>query len=264
MPATLSVAMIARNEEKNLPRTLSSVRWADEIVIVDSGSVDRTPEIAREFGAKHSFNRNFEGHPQQKTIAINQCTSDWILLLDADEVVTPELAAEIRQVLEKSEQDKPEFTAYWLPRLNLFMDRWVRHGGFYPDHKLRLFKRGSAVMDVKGGPHGTPQHEGPKGTLKNDLLHYAYPDFELYLSHMNDYSTETLDVLVRRGKAKSTGALIWLGVVNPFFTFIKNYIFRGGFLDGTQGLIYHLNHSAYIHWKYAKAWYAQKVKEVEP
>ena len=99
MRATLSVAMIARNEEKNLPRTLEAVKWADEIVIVDSGSMDRTPEIAKAFGAKHSFNRDFRGHPEQKTIAISKCTSDWILLLDADEVLTPELQDEIRALL---------------------------------------------------------------------------------------------------------------------------------------------------------------------
>ncbi|MFT4113284.1 glycosyltransferase family 2 protein [Silvibacterium sp.] len=259
MPATLSIAMIARNEEKNLPRTLSSVRWADEIVIVDSGSVDRTPEIAREFGARHSFNRDFRGHPEQKTIAIGKCTKDWILLLDADEVVSPELAKEIQETIQN-----PQYEAYWVPRLNLFMDRWIRHGGFYPDHKLRLFRRGSAVMETGVGPHGTPQFEGPKGTLKADLIHYAYPDFELYLSHMNDYSSENIYALVKRGKGKSLGAFLWLGVLNPVMTFVKNYFFRLGFLDGTQGLIYHLNHSVYIHWKYAKAWYAQKPKEVEP
>ena len=107
--------MIARNEEANLPRTLESVRWVDEIVIVDSGSTDRTPEIALSYGAKHSFNRDFQGFNPQKTLAIDACTSDWIYLLDADEEVTPELANEIRQVLEN-----PRYDAYWQPRVNLF------------------------------------------------------------------------------------------------------------------------------------------------
>ena len=253
MPATLSVAMIATNEEKNLPRTLEAVKWADEIVIVDSGSVDRTPDIAKSFGAKHSFNRDFRGHPEQKTIAIGKCTGDWILLLDADEVVTPELAEEIRRTIES-----PQYEAYWVPRLNLFMTRWIRHGGFYPDHKLRLWRRGSARMETNVGPHGTPQFDGPKGTLKHDLIHYAYPKFELYLSHMNDYSSENVYALVSTGKAKSTPAMLWLAVVNPVATFVKNYFLRLGFLDGVEGLIYHLNHSVYIHWKYVKAWDAQK------
>jgi glycosyltransferase involved in cell wall biosynthesis len=249
---TLSVAMIARNEEKNLPRTLASVRWADEIVIVDSGSVDSTPEIARAAGAHHSFNRDFKGHPEQKTIAIGKCTSDWILLLDADEVVSPELAAEIQRTIAA-----PKYEAYWLPRLNLFMDRWIRHGGFYPDHKLRLWRRGSAQMETGVGPHGTPKFEGPKGTLKHDLIHYAYPSFELYLSHMNDYSSENVAVLVERGKAQSALGFVRLALLNPAVTFVKNYIFRLGFLDGIPGLIYHLNHSAYVHWKYVKAWEAR-------
>jgi glycosyltransferase involved in cell wall biosynthesis len=256
-PVTLSVAMIARNEEKNLPRTLEAVRWADEIVIVDSGSVDRTPEIARSFGAKHSFNRDFRGHPEQKTISIGKCTSDWILLLDADEVVSPELAEEIRQTIRN-----PKYEAYWVPRLNLFLGRWIRHGGFYPDHKLRLFKRGSAQMETNVGPHGTPQYDGPKGTLKHDLIHYAYPSFEQYLSHMNDYSSENVDVMVQRGKARSVLGFTRLALLNPVATFVKNYFFRLGFLDGLEGLVYHLNHSVYIHWKYVKAWEAQKARQV--
>jgi glycosyltransferase involved in cell wall biosynthesis len=259
MRATLSVAMIARNEEANLPRTLAAVRWADEIVIVDSGSVDRTPDIARSFGAKHSFNRDFPGHAAQKNVAIDKCTGDWILLLDADEVVSPELAEEIQKMLES-----PKYEAYWLPRLNLFLSRWMRHGGVYPDHKLRLFKRGSARVQEGVGPHGTPQYDGPKGTLKHDLMHYAYPTLELYLGHMNDYSTEITDVIVKSGKtSRSFAAFLWNGVLNPIATFIKNYFFRLGFLDGREGLLFHLNHSVYIHWKYAKAWEAtQKAVEL--
>src|SRR5579875_1041217 len=250
---TLSVAMIARNEEKNLPRTLESVRWADEIVIVDSGSVDRTPEIAKSFEARHFFNRDFKGHPEQKTIAIDKCTSDWILLLDADEVVSSELAKEIQETI-----TNPKYDAYWIPRLNLFMDRWIRHGGFYPDHKLRLWRRGTARMETGVGPHGTPQYAGPKGTLKHDLIHYAYPDFAHYLSHMNDYSSENVAVLVERGKASSLPGFLRLALLNPMATFIKNYFFRLGFLDGVAGLIYHINHSVYVHWKYVKAWEAGK------
>src|ERR1700761_4895720 len=196
MPATLSIAMIARNEEKNLPRTLEAVRWADEIIIVDSGSTDRTPEIAESFGAKHFFHRDFRGHPEQKAIALSRCTSEWILLIDADEVVSTELAEEIRKVIEN-----PQFDAYWIPRLNLFMNRWIKHGGFYPDHKLRLFKRGRVQMETEVGPHGTPQFNGPTGTLKHDLMHYAYPKFEVYLSHMNDYSSENVYALMKRRKA---------------------------------------------------------------
>ena len=253
MRATLSVAMIARNEEANLPRTLDSISWVDEIVIVDSGSVDRTPEIARSYGAKHSFNRDFRGFNAQKSLAIDACTSDWIYLLDADEVIPPELAKEIQQVLEN-----PRYEAYWQPRLNLFLGRWIRHGGFYPDRKLRLFKRGTARM-AGAEPHGTPEYAGAKGTLKNDLLHYAYPKLELYLEHMNRYSSHSTRELFEKGKTSSTvGAFAWNVFLNPIATFLKNYIFRLGFLDGPEGLVLHFNHSVYVHWKYVKAWNAGK------
>lgn len=250
--ATISVAMIARNEEDNLPRTLASVRWVDEIVVVDSGSIDRTPEIARSFGAKHSFNRDFRGHSEQKNVAIDQCTSDWILLLDADEALSPELAGEIRKTLEA-----PQCEAYWIPRLNLFLDRWMRHGGLYPDKKLRLFKRGSARVEEGAGPHGTPQYAGPKGTLKNDLLHYAYPSLDLYMEHMNRYSSEITEALLKK---HGYAGLFWKSLAFPLAAFLKNYVLRRGFLDGHAGLLFHLNHSVYVHWKYAKAWEAVKLQ----
>ncbi len=251
---TVSVAMIATNEEKNLPRTLAGVAgWVHEIVIVDSGSTDRSPQIAREFGAKHSFNRDFKGHAEQKNIAIAQCTGDWILLLDGDEVVTPELAAEIQSVLAS-----PEKNAYWIPRLNIFLTRWMRHGGLYPDDKLRLFRRGIAMVDESIGPHGTPQYNADKGRLRHHLLHYGYPDFAGYLDHMNEYSTGTVVALSRRKAGASDGIILLQSIVNPAFGFLKNYLLRGGFLDGAEGLIFHLNHAVYAHWKYVKVWEARR------
>ncbi len=257
MRKTLSVAMIAMNEEANLPRTLESVRWADEIVVVDSGSKDRTLEIAQSFGAKTSYH-DFGGHGEQKNVAIDLCTSDWILLLDADEVLTPELQQEIRTLL----GDEPKYGAYWIPRLNLIFGRWMRHGGFYPDRKLRLFKRGSARLSEGVGPHSTPQFGGPKGKLRGDMLHYAYPNMVIYLEHMNRYSSEIAQLLVRDGRnSKSLGAFLWNAVANPAATFIYNYIFRLGFLDGREGLLLHLNHSVYIHWKFIKAWWIAQGRE---
>ena len=250
---TVSVAMIATNEEKNLPRTLAALAsWVDEIVIVDSGSTDRSPEIARSFGAKHSFNRDFKGHAEQKNVAIAQCTCDWILLLDGDEVVTPELAAEIQTELAHAAKN-----AYWIPRLNLFMTRWMRHGGLFPDEKLRLFRRGVAIVDESIGPHGTPQYKSDKGLLRNHLQHYGYPDFANYLDHMNEYSTGTVIALGRRKAGTGNAVLLLQAFVNPFFGFVKNYVFRAGFLDGAEGLIFHLNHAAYAHWKYVKVWEAR-------
>ena len=251
---TVSVAMIATNEEKNLPRTLAALQdWVDEIVIVDSGSKDRSPEIAIAYGAKHSYNRDFRGHAEQKNIAIAQCTSDWILLLDADEVVIPELATEIQSVLAN-----PTKNAYWIPRLNIFLTRWMRHGGLYPDEKLRLFRRGMAVVDESIGPHGTPQYNADKGHLTHHLEHYGYPDFANYLDHMNEYSTGTVVALGRRKAGTPAWALLLQSFVNPFFGFVKNYLLRAGFLDGPEGLIFHLNHAVYAHWKYVKVWEARK------
>src|SRR5580698_9345959 len=195
MPHSLSVAMIAMNEEANLPRTLDSVRWADEIIVVDSGSKDRTLEIAQSFGAKTSYHA-FGGHGEQKNVALDLCTSEWILLLDADEELGPELQAEIRTLL----NGEPQFGAYWIPRLNLYFGRWIRHGGFYPDRKLRLFKRGTARLSEGVGPHSTPQFDGPRGTLKNDMLHYAYPTLGIYLEHMNRYSSEIAELLHKKGR----------------------------------------------------------------
>ena len=251
MRKTLSVAMIAMNEEANLPRTLGSVKWADEIIVVDSGSKDRTIEIAQFFGARTSYHA-FGGHGEQKNVALDLCTMDWILLLDADEVLTPALQDEIRQTLE----GEPRFGAYWIPRLNLIMGRWMRHGGFYPDHKLRLFKRGSARLSEGVGPHSTPQFEGSRGKLKHDMLHYAYPDMVAYLEHMNRYSSEIAALLAAKGRtSRSLPAFVWNAVLNPWATFVYNYFFRLGFLDGREGLLLHLNHSVYIHWKFVKAWW---------
>jgi glycosyltransferase involved in cell wall biosynthesis len=257
MSKTLSVAMIAMNEEANLPRTLESVRWADEIILVDSGSKDRTLEIAQSFGAKTSYH-DFGGHGEQKNVALDFCTSEWVLLLDADEVLTPELQQEIRELL----AGEPKYGAYWIPRLNLIFGRWMRHGGFYPDRKLRLFKRGAARLSEGVGPHSTPQFQGPKGKLKHDMLHYAYPNMVIYLEHMNRYSSEIAQLLVRDDRcSKSLAALLWNAVANPAATFVYNYFFRLGFLDGREGLLLHLNHSVYIHWKFIKAWWIGQGKE---
>ncbi len=137
----------------------------------------------------------------------------------------------------------------------------MRHGGFYPDRKLRLFKRGSARLSEGVGPHSTPQFEGPRGKLRHDMLHYAYPDMNIYLEHMNRYSSEIAQLLVNTGRtSKSLPALIWNAVLNPAATFIYNYFFRLGFLDGREGLLLHLNHSVYIHWKFIKAWWMGRGK----
>ncbi len=248
----MSVAMVACDEEANVGRTLASIfNLANEIVLIDSGSIDCTLEIARSFGAKvRIFEEPWKGFARQKNSAIDKASCDWVLLLDADEAVSAELAAEIQTLL----AGEPEFQAYWIPRLNQIFGRWMRHGGFYPDRKLRLFRKGAARLpDVE--VHETLQTTEPTGTLKHDLLHYQYPTLALYIEHMNRYSSASVPLALRKGRtSRSLASFLVNVVVNPAATFVKNYVFRGGFLDGREGLLLHLYHSAYVSWKYAKAW----------
>ena len=253
--------MIAMNEEANLPRTLESVRWADEIIVVDSGSKDRTLEIAQSFGAKTSYHA-FGGHGEQKNVALDLCTSDWILLLDADEVLTPELQDEIRQLLACEDGRDPKYDAYWIPRLNLIFGRWMRHGGFYPDLKLRLFRRGAARLSEGVGPHSTPQFSGPRGRLgaRHAPLRLSQPD-HLSRAHEPLQLRDRPAAPQEAAPADRLPAFLWNAVANPAATFLYNYFFRLGFLDGREGLLLHLNHSVYIHWKFIKAWWLGREQE---
>src|SRR6185312_14385982 len=174
---SLSVAIITLNEERNLARTLASVRFADEIVIVDSGSTDRTLEIAREYSAR-VLPLPWRGFAAQKNYALDQCTGDWVLSLDADEELTPELQDQIRILL----ATHPPCDAYYLPRRNLFLGRWIKHGGFYPDAKLRLFRRGTTSFEERP-VHEIVRVQGSTGTLDHDLIHHAYPTLHTYLEH---------------------------------------------------------------------------------
>ncbi len=249
MPKTLSVALITRNEAANLPRALVSVRWANEIVVVDSGSTDATLEIARNAGAR-VFEEPWKGFAAQKNSAIARTTGDWILSLDSDEEVSPELASEIQKLL----AGEPAFSAYRIPRLNHFLGRALRHGGYWPDPKLRLFRRGAAQFEERQ-VHETMRADGPDGLLRGHLIHHCYPTMDDYIEHMNRYSGINAEMLIASGRASRSWIwLVWNGLVNPTATFVYNYIFRLGFLDGREGLLQHLNHSVYIHWKFAKAW----------
>lgn len=249
MRSTLSAALITLNEEANLPRTLASVRWADQIVVVDAHSTDQTLALAQTAGAE-TFQEDWKGFTAQKNSAIAKCTGDWILSLDADEEVSPALAAEIQALLESS----PAFDAYWIPRRNYFLDRPLRHGGFYPDRKLRLFRRGSARF-AERAVHETLACSGPTGTLRNDLLHHAYPTLAGYIEHMNRYSTLGAEMLAAQGRvSRGSFGFVWNVMMAPYFGFLYNYVLRLGFLDGREGLLMHLYHAGYTSWKYAKAW----------
>jgi glycosyltransferase involved in cell wall biosynthesis len=251
----LSVAIITCNEELNLARTLASVAFADEIVIVDSGSTDRTVEIAESFSAR-VFHQDWPGFSAQKNFAIRQCKGDWILSLDADEELSPQLQTQIRTLLPSN----PPADAYFIKRRNLFLNRWIKYGGYYPDPKLRLFRRTAANFAATAHFEERPVHEtmifdGEAASLDYPLIHHAYPSLSGYIEHMDRYSTLGAELLVAAGRtSNSWPAFYWNVFFVPNLTFLWNYGFRLGFLDGREGLLLHLYHSAYVSWKYAKAW----------
>jgi len=246
----ISVALITLNEEVNLPRTLESVKplvrdGQGEIIIVDSGSTDRTLEIARSFGAK-IFSEPWKGFAAQKNSAMEKASGEWVLQLDADEALEAELILELHHALEQS----GNCVGYWIPRKNYFLGRWIKHGGFYPDPKLRLIRRGAGKFEEYGA-HPTIKVEGATGRLKHALIHNAYPDLSGYIDHMNSYSSSGAEVAVGKGHR---GFSLLNIVVRPKLTFLYNYIFRLGFLDGREGFLLHMYHAVYVSWKYAKAW----------
>jgi glycosyltransferase involved in cell wall biosynthesis len=247
---TLSVVLITQNEERNLPRTLESVMplvrdAKGEIIVVDSGSTDRTVQIAQSYGA-NVFVEPWKGFAAQKNSAMDKAVMDWVLQLDADEAVEPELTAEIETAVNASSSIR----GFSIPRKNFFLGRWIKHGGFYPDPKLRLVRRGAGRFEEYGA-HPTIKVNGPTGRLSHSLLHNAYPTLRGYIDHMNSYSSMGAEVVVAKGPRRFSFANI---VVRPLLTFIYNYFIRLGFLDGREGLLLHLYHSVYVSWKYAKAW----------
>ncbi len=274
---SLSVVIITHNEEANLARTLKSVRpfvsdSKGEIVIVDSGSTDRTVEIAKSFGAK-VFVEEWKGYAAQKNSAVDKASGDWILSLDADEEVSEDLAAHIQRASTDHDYGPIEWalasgfttrfedfrggvgplpSAFWLTRRNYFLGRWLRHGGFYPDPKLRLFARGSARFDDSRAVHEDAQTNRKTAEIKiGALIHHSYPTLSDYIEHMNRYSSLGAEMVVAVGKVRFSVINI---VLRPLATFIYNYFFRLGFLDGREGLLLHLYHAVYVSWKYAKAW----------
>ncbi len=246
----LSVVLITQNEEANLPHTLESVMplvrdGQGEIIVVDSGSIDRTLEIAKSYGAK-IFVEKWKGFAGQKNSAMEKASGDWILQLDADEALEPELAREIEQAVAQS----TSLVGYFIPRKNFFLGHWIKHGGFYPDPKLRLIRRGAGRFEEYGA-HPTIRVSGSTAQLNHAMLHYAYPTLRGYIDHMNSYSSQGAEFAVAQGRRGFSFTDI---TIRPLLTFVYNYFIRLGFLDGREGLLLHLYHSVYVSWKYAKIW----------
>ena len=238
----LSVAIITLNEEDRLPECLESVKYADDLVVVDSGSTDKTPAIARGFGAR-VFTEPWRGFGPQKQYAIDQCLHDWVLLLDADERIPPETEAEIRVILEGS----PKYNAYSLPRKNFFSGRWIRHGGWWPDRTIRLFRKNAGHMPSKM-VHEALEVDGSVGEIKNPIVHYTNRNLHQVIEKINHYSTAGAEELFRKGqKANLAKAMLRSG-----WAFFYNYIFRLGFLDRSEGLVIAVCDAVNKFYKYAK------------
>jgi glycosyltransferase involved in cell wall biosynthesis len=249
---TLSVCIITFNEEANIVRTLQSVKGiADEVIVVDSGSTDSTVALAQANGAK-VFIEPWKGFAPQKNSALAKASCDWILSLDADEEVSAELAASIAGVLKSP--TPPAFTGYTINRRNLYFGKWIKRCGYYPDPKLRLIQRGAAEFELRA-VHEDMKMAAPKGRLKGDLIHHAYPTLESFIDHANRYSSLGAGMVVTQKKVGFSFINI---VLRPMVRFIYSYFFRLGFLDGREGLLVLMNHAAYVSWKYAKAWEMSK------
>ena len=246
--------IIAHNEAANLGPTLQSVSWANERIVVDSGSTDGTVAIARDYGAR-IFEEEWKGYAQQKNSAIAKASGDWVLSLDADEEVSPELAVSIKETITDRQE---KHNGYFIARRNFFLGRWIRHGGFYPDRKLRFFRRGTGQF-VERDVHETMRVEGSTGVLPGDLIHHAYPTLSGYIETMNRYSSLGAKIALEKGQISRSFPGFLLNVYyRPAINLAWNYFFRGGFLDGREGFLLHLYHNVYVSWKYAKAWEASR------
>jgi glycosyltransferase involved in cell wall biosynthesis len=272
MPMLLSVVIITYNEEANIGRTLPSVQplvedGKGEIIVVDTGSTDRTVEIAKAYGAK-VFIEEWKGYAAQKNSAIDKANGDWILSLDADE----EVDSELREELGRSGDNLPIAAGEWchtmrqsgnleylkgapnaflIRRKNYFLGRWMKRGGFWPDPKLRLLRRGAGRFEDRAVHEDVRVNGSTKLIPRGALIHHSYPTLSDFIDHMNRYSALGAEMVGAKGKVRFSFINI---VLRPLFTFIYNYFFRLGFLDGREGLLLHLYHAVYVSWKYAKAW----------
>ncbi|HET6420723.1 MAG TPA: glycosyltransferase family 2 protein [Geobacteraceae bacterium] len=244
----ISAIVRTRNEEKNLEECLESISWADEIVVVDSRSTDRTIEIAKKF-TDRIFIRDWPGHIAQSQFATDQASSTWVLSMDADERVTPELRDEIIALdLANTPHD-----AFEMPRRHFFMKRWIKHSGWYPDRKIRLFRKDRCHW---GGynPHDVVKLPGSLGRLKNDLVHYIYCDISHFANTKNAYSTATAGDHFNSGRKAHFVDF----TLRPIYAFVYRYFIRLGFLDGLAGFVICVEEAHGVFLKYIKLFEMEK------
>jgi len=244
MKPKLSVVIITKDEEKNIGDCLATVKWADEIVVIDNFSSDKTTEICRKITDK-IFLTEWKGYPETKNHGIDKASGDWILSLDADERVSPELRKEIEQVLAQ----KDEISGYYVPRKNFLGQRWLRFGAHYPDYQLRLFKKGAGRFKPRA-VHERVEVSGPVGYLKNPLLHYTYADLSDYLRKIDEYTTLEVEEMLQAGESFNLISFLYL----PVKQFIWTYFYKKAYKEGVLGLILGVFSYYYVFLKLAKLW----------
>lgn len=249
--AKLSVIIIAKNESANIRDCIASVCWADEIVLVDSGSTDDTVSIARAMGAKVYEHTDWPGFGPQKNRALDYATNEWVLSVDSDERVTPQLQAEIASVLQN-----PQADGYEISRLSSFCGRFMHHSGWSPDYVLRLFRRDKGRFS-DALVHESVQLQGSVAQLKQNLLHYSYLDFDDVLNKLNNYSGAAAVMLDRRGKQGG----LRQAIIHGLWAFFRTYILRAGFLDGREGFMLAVMNAENSYYRYIKLWFRQRPSE---
>lgn len=241
----VSAIVVCFNEEKNIGDCLASLQWCDEIVVVDSFSTDRTVEICRQF-TDRVIQRRWAGYRDQKAFAHSQATKDWVILVDSDERVTPELRGEIQEALAR---DGGRYMAYQVPRLVYYLKRWWRRGGWYPDYDIRLFRRERATW---GGsdPHEKIVVDGPVGRLRHPLHHFSYRNIDDHIQRINRFTTISSGELGKdRQRFRLSDALL-----RPAVRFFRSYILKRGFMEGFAGFYVAVTAAVYVFLKYAKLW----------
>lgn len=250
----VSVTIITLNEADHIAAAIDSASWADEIIVVDSGSTDNTVAIARSKGVRVET-RAWSGYVDQKNFAHLLASNDWIFSLDADERITPALAGEIHALL----STEPPRKGYRVPRVAYHLGRWIRTTDFYPDYQTRLYDRRSARWSGRH-VHESVRVDGGPGQLVNELQHYSFRDLRDQLERINHYTTLAARQMCERGQR--TGPLSI--VAHPVAAFLRNYVLRRGFLDGTVGLTISLMNSYAVFLKFAKLWELQNNSQRPP
>jgi glycosyltransferase involved in cell wall biosynthesis len=240
----VSVYVLTYNNRRTIEQCLKSLNWAEELVIVDSFSTDGTYEICLQY-TKSVYQRKWPGHRDQYQYAADLTTHEWIMFVDADEEVPPELAEEIRRALDG---DGDGFDGFLVYRRTFYLGRWVQYGGWYPDCEIRLYRRNKGRWE--GGLHAKVAVDGKVGSLKNEYLHYTYRDISDQIQTIDKYSRIAAEDLAKSGEKFCLFKLLF----HPPFRFIKEYFFKSGFRDGLPGLIIIVSTMFYVFMKYAKLW----------